>query len=250
MTTLTSRVLVIDGDPGILLTFAANLELAGLSVVTAGSPDAALDAMRTSGPFDLVVTDLRMDGMDGTTLLRKLRVMQPGVPVILATGYIHEQEIPTLLAEGVYTVITKPFEADHAVAIIEQAVRRPFVLVADEDGAEAERLAKGLTEIGLPARAVRSAGEALLVLRMDGVDICVAGVGLGAADGKTLPERIQHEKQEVGVIGLAPVAGADALVSRAATAGMFACVSKPVESPMLAQMIARARSRPRVRAAL
>lgn len=234
------RLLVVDDEPGVLATFAANLEIEGFDVTTAGSAEEAIEASSKKGPFDLVLTDMRMPGMSGVDLVRRLRVLQPGIPVVIITAFAQEALVREAIGEGVFAVLSKPFDMRAVGRVVRRATKRPFVLVVDEARAEAASLASSLESIGLRARPVQSAGEAMLVVGMDGVDVCVVNALLRGHDGAELTAEIRGKKPEVAVIALSADASEEPL-TRAAAAGAFGCVRKPVDAPALAQLIARAR---------
>ena len=240
MTTTRIRILVVDDDPGVLSTLTANLELEGFSVTGASSAVAALDASTKYGPFDLVITDMRMPEMNGAQLIRKLRVLQPGIPVILMTAFLESSAVAEVVREGVFTVVTKPFEVEALTRIVQRAAKRPFVLVVDDARAAGSSVAMSLDGIGLRARAVQSAGEAILVLGLDGVDVCVVDADLAGNDGGSLTAEIRKKNPDISVIAVSEPGSADQ-ITRAAAGGAFGCLEKPFDVSALAGLIARAR---------
>lgn len=234
------RVLVVDDEPGILTTVAANLELAELDVVTASSGQEAIELSMKRGPFDLVLTDLRMPGFSGAELLRRLRGLQPGIPVILMTAYAQENLMGEVFSDGVFTVVNKPFEVDDVVRIVLRAAKRPFVLVVDSVRTSGSAMAAALQGVGLGARAVQSAGEALLVLGMNNVDVCIVDASLTGQDGEALTKKIREKNAAVRVIAVAEP-GATDVFSKSAAGGAFGCVEKPIDTAKLVRLIARAR---------
>ena len=92
------RVLCVDDEPGLLKLVERLLERMDLEVATAATPIAAL-ALFDAEHFDLVVTDIRMPGMDGHAFLAEIRSRDPQVPVIVATlrtviAYLSASERP------------------------------------------------------------------------------------------------------------------------------------------------------------
>ena len=82
-----SRVLVVDDEPGILEFAARTLRAAGYDTSTAASGHAALVLAESAGPFDLLLTDMRMPEMNGDELARRLRQINPDLKVLYLTGY-------------------------------------------------------------------------------------------------------------------------------------------------------------------
>ena len=79
------RILVVDDEEAILYVFERYLSVAGYGVTVAGN---GVDAIRAAeaGPFDLLITDFRMPGMNGVEVIHALRRLQPGLPALVISG--------------------------------------------------------------------------------------------------------------------------------------------------------------------
>lgn len=236
----STRVLVVDDEPGVRMTVAANLDLAGLDVVTASTGREAISAAASQGPFDLVLTDLRMPQMSGAELIRRLRTVQPGIPMILMTAYAREDLVSELFADGLFTVLSKPFDVEDVVNVVVRATKRPFVLVVEEPQPTGAELVAALGASGLRTLTAKSPGEALLVIETHRVDVCVVEAGLA---GATLIPNLLSKNPDLRIIAISG-SGSRELLSHASTSGAFGCLEKPIEPPELVRMIARARGVP------
>jgi CheY-like chemotaxis protein len=105
------RVLVVDDEQVLRDLYSEVLSEAGYSVMTAASGVAAL-ALVAAQPFDLVVTDYRMEGMDGIELVRRLKRARSQMPVILLTSHIGPTTALEALRAGAFWYLTKPVEVD------------------------------------------------------------------------------------------------------------------------------------------
>ncbi len=103
------RILLVDDDPNILEVLAMRLESKGFNAVTAESAEAALDQM-TGQPFDLVLTDLRMSGLDGMDLLEQVNEKHAETPVIILTAHGTIPNAVEAMQKGAFSYLTKPFE--------------------------------------------------------------------------------------------------------------------------------------------
>ncbi|KXG84473.1 sigma-54-dependent transcriptional regulator [Agrobacterium bohemicum] len=123
-----SRVLLIDDEEDLRLSTAQALELAGLDVVTVDNADHVFELIGYS--FDgIIVSDIRMPGMDGMTLLQKVRELDAEIPVILVTGHGDVQLAVSAMRNGAYDFIEKPFSVQYLAGIIKRAIdRRSLVL--------------------------------------------------------------------------------------------------------------------------
>src|SRR5262245_58445775 len=115
-----NRVLVVDDDASIRAVVAEVLRDDGHVVAEAGSGDQALAAC-DGNEFDLVLTDIRMPGMDGITLLERLRERIPGVHVVVMTSHASLETAVGALKRGAYDYLNKPFEN---LDIISEVARR------------------------------------------------------------------------------------------------------------------------------
>lgn len=122
------RILLIDDEEEMRRSSAQALELFGLEVETFSSAEPVLELVGYA--FDgVVVSDIRMPGMDGMTLVQRIREVDPEVPVILVTGHADVQLAVSAMRAGVYDFLEKPFTAQHLAGIIRRALdRRSLVL--------------------------------------------------------------------------------------------------------------------------
>ena len=123
------RLLLVDDDTSLLRLLTLRLEANGYEVATATSGEGALEAMAEARP-ELVITDLRMEGMDGMALFRLLRERHPGLPVLILTAHGSIPEAVEATREGVFGFLGKPFDADELLTEIQRALslggeRRP-----------------------------------------------------------------------------------------------------------------------------
>lgn len=117
------RVLVVDDEPSVLETIAAILSREGYAVATAETASHALEHLR-SDRFDVVLTDLRLAGGNGISLLAEIRRNWPETMTIMLTGYASLQSAIDALREGVYDYLTKPCDVEDLKATVARAIDR------------------------------------------------------------------------------------------------------------------------------
>jgi len=105
-------ILIVDDDPTLLRLLGILLREEGHTVMSAESGEAAL-GLATAVKPDMVLTDLRMGGMDGLELLESLRKMYPMLPGIILTAHGNIPEVSGPARRGVLGFIQKPYEARH-----------------------------------------------------------------------------------------------------------------------------------------
>ncbi|MDQ3636067.1 MAG: response regulator transcription factor [Acidobacteriota bacterium] len=136
------RILVIDDEPNLLRAVEAVLRGAGFSVTIARNSREALFAIARTLP-DLIVSDIRMPGMDGFALARKLRAATHTaiVPIIFLTALDETEDRVEGFRAGVDVYLTKPFEPDELVAVIRNILKRvenTHTTIAEMVGTETE----------------------------------------------------------------------------------------------------------------
>ena len=109
---MSERILVIDDEPDMLMLLRMIIEdNTNYEVETTNNPVEGLK-MLTEEAYDLVISDLKMPGMDGLELFDELRKMSPDIPVIIITAYGSPEAAGEALKKGVADFITKPFRKD------------------------------------------------------------------------------------------------------------------------------------------
>jgi CheY-like chemotaxis protein len=106
----SETVLLVDDEPTLLNLGAAMLRRAGYRPLTARRGEEALELCRSRpGEVELVVLDLSMPGMGGQQCLEELRRLRPGLPVLIASGYLSDHKVHEALAAGASDFVAKPF---------------------------------------------------------------------------------------------------------------------------------------------
>jgi two-component system, NtrC family, response regulator GlrR len=126
------KILLVDDDPDLLKLLALRLESAGYRVETADSALAALACLSNERP-SAVITDLRMERMDGMALLHDLHKKCPGLPVIILTAHGTIPEAVEATRNGAFAFLTKPVNKDELLLQVERAIEASGAIVENED---------------------------------------------------------------------------------------------------------------------
>lgn len=116
-----SRVLVVDDEAAIRDLLAKTLALAEYDVDLAPDGRTALERLRIM-PYDLLITDLKMPGVDGLAVIREARRMKADIPVIIITGFSTEASAIEAVNLGVAGYLTKPFRVPRVLAAAAKAL--------------------------------------------------------------------------------------------------------------------------------
>ncbi|MED8848973.1 two-component system response regulator QseF/GlrR [Escherichia coli] len=126
-----AHLLLVDDDPGLLKLLGLRLTSEGYSVVTAESGAEGLRVLNRE-KVDLVISDLRMDEMDGMQLFAEIQKVQPGMPVIILTAHGSIPDAVAATQQGVFSFLTKPVDKDALYQAIDDALEQAR-LVAQSD---------------------------------------------------------------------------------------------------------------------
>ena len=128
------KILLVDDDPGLLRLLSIRLRAEGYEVEAVESAHKALGCLHRFSP-DLVVTDLRMDKMDGIGLLKELQTRSPGLRVIIITAHGTIPDAVTATQSGAFGFLTKPIDKDELMTTVEKALKVSGSVEVEEDWA-------------------------------------------------------------------------------------------------------------------
>ncbi len=118
------HILIVDDDVALLeaLPEALRLRMAPITIDTSDTAQAALERIATTD-YDAIVSDIKMPGMDGLTLLQHIRQLRPETPTLLITGHGDHDPAIQALRYGAYDFIQKPIDRDYFVASLRRAIQ-------------------------------------------------------------------------------------------------------------------------------
>lgn len=190
MTEQVPRILLVEDDDAVRLGVEQALELADLPVISFAAAEPALAALRRDGA-DVLVSDIRLPGMDGLSLMRTALELDAGLPVVLMTGHGDIAMAVGAMREGAYDFIEKPFASDRLVATVTRALEKRRLT------AEVGALRRALTQQdGLDAALLGRSPAMMAVKRLirqvadTGADVLILGE---TGSGKEMVARALHQ---------------------------------------------------------
>ena len=142
------KLLIADDEKNIREGLAASLEIDGYKTVCVADGEEAWKHF-CKGDIDLVITDLRMPGMDGGELMRRILAENPGFPVVVLTGHGTVENAVNAMREGAWDFLTKPVNLDRLSLLVKRALdNRELIMRHREMEAELERSRLSNTMIG------------------------------------------------------------------------------------------------------
>ena len=118
-----ANVLVVDDDIRLRKLCTAFLQREGYSVATAENAEQAIEQVQAS-PFDLVLTDLKMPGMSGQELVRRLQLIQSDLLVIVMSGSLDAGEKAEFATREMYEFVEKPFNMKELQDMVKKVLAR------------------------------------------------------------------------------------------------------------------------------
>jgi len=115
------KIMIIDDEEGLCRMMAAVLMDDGHAVRTFNSPLEAVDLFRPN-IWDLVISDIKMPGINGLEVLQKIKTIEPDIPVIVITAFATVEMSIQALRKGAYDMLTKPFEPDELLFRVRNAL--------------------------------------------------------------------------------------------------------------------------------
>ena len=120
------KVLVVDDEEVIRKGICRVMEGRGYQAESSESGFGAIEKLQKA-PFNIVITDLKMPGMDGIEVLKAIKIMQPDVPVIIITGYSTVDTAVDAMKNGAFDYIAKPFTPKQIIEMVEKALEQRTV---------------------------------------------------------------------------------------------------------------------------
>ena len=244
------RLLLVDDEEDFLASAASALERRNIEVITA---DNGMEALEICGKqaFDVVVLDVKMPGIDGVELFRRIKTKIPGLPVIILTGHGTIAQAFETSKDGIYDYQMKPCSIDElAVKIFEAAetnkresgkLAEPDIklLLVDDEEDLLESIAGFLRRRKLKVFTQQSGEGALKFIADNRVDIVVLDIKLPGLDGIEILKRIKSDFKDIEVILLTGHPKVENAI-KGIRLGAFEYLVKPVDSEQLLNSIIKA----------
>ena len=231
------RILIVDDDQRMTRTLSDILSMAGHQPVETNSGAHALELARTQ-PFDCVLTDVRMPGMDGVELHRQLRQNLPGLPVMLMTAYASDAIIRKGLDEGVVGVFDKPLDISNMLGFFTSLAKQRSIVIVDDDPDFCKTLGDILQKRGFSVLQISDPHTEVELMTAD-AQVILLDMKLNGVSGVDVLKQVRQRYPELPVL---MVTGYRQEMMAAIQAALeihaYACLYKPLEIPTLLQTLA------------
>ncbi|HET6879737.1 MAG TPA: response regulator [Pirellulales bacterium] len=233
----TSRILVVDDEVDTCANLSDILTDLGFQVDVAYDGMSAL-ALVKQNAYDVALLDLKMPGMDGLELYRRIKDVQSGTVAIVVTAYASSHTANDALAAGAWQILSKPVDLSRLLALVDEAVGQPLVLIVDDDHDLCQNLWDLFRERGYRVCLAHDPADAGERLRQRKHDVVLIDMKLpqgSGADVFRLVRQANPEARTVLVTGLR--SEMEQLVEQTLAEGADAACYKPFDVPVLLQTL-------------
>ncbi len=229
------RILLVDDEKEFVESLSERLELRNMKAEVAYDGEQALQAVREGKP-DVMVLDLRMPGIDGIEVLRKVKKDHPNVDVVILTGHGTDKDEEEALRLGATAFLKKPVDLDQLVGTVNKENLR--VLLVDDEKEFVESLSERLELRNLKTDVAYDGEQALKAVKKDKPDIMVLDLRMPGINGIEVLRKMKKKHPKVPVVILTGH-GTDKDEKEAMRLGASAYLQKPVDVDQLAGTLHR-----------
>lgn len=232
------RILIVDDDRRMTRTLADILSLSGHEAVEAESGLDALEKIRKT-KFDCVLSDIKMPEMNGVELHRRLREIQPGLPVMLMTAYAADELIRQGLDEGVAGVFDKPLDINYLLGFLTSLSKNRTIVIVDDDESFCRTLDDILHHRGFKVSQITDPHVDVSLITTD-AQVILLDLKFNGISGLDVLKDIRKNNPSLPVL---MVTGHRQEMASSIEAALqinaHACLYKPLEIPKLLDMLAQ-----------
>jgi DNA-binding NtrC family response regulator len=230
------KVLLVDDEQEFAKSLSDRLQLRDVDAKVAFDGEQALEAMKED-EADVMILDLRMPGIDGIEVLRRVKKDHPDVSVVILTGHGNEKDEEEALRLGATAFLKKPVELDQLVGAVRQEKLK--VLLVDDEEEFVDSLSERLALRNLTAAVAHDGERALEVVEAEEPDVMVLDLRMPGIDGIEVLRKVRKDHPGVAVVVLSGH-GTDADKKEALRLGASAYLKKPVDVDQLVGVLHRA----------
>jgi CheY-like chemotaxis protein len=222
------RILVVDDDRHMTLTLVDILSVVGYEVVEASSGEEALEKAKTIS-FDCVLTDIRMQGMNGIELHHALRQIQPGLPLVLMTAYATEDLLQEGQESGVVGALNKPLDIKLLLDLLAALNQPRIVAIVDDDPDFCLTLGDILQQRGFSVLKIIDP-HTEITRQVEGAQVILLDMKFNGITGLDVLREIRCHDPDVPVLLITGhCQEMAAVIKKTVELNIYACLLKPLE---------------------
>jgi DNA-binding NtrC family response regulator len=231
------KLLIVDDEPDTCANLADIFGELGYSVRVAYEGASALELAKKES-FDIALLDLKMPGMDGLQLFKRLKEVSQGTAAIIITAYAASDTARDAMEAGAWGLMAKPVDVQALFRTIDEALGQPVVLVVDDDHELCESLRDILMQKRFRVCVAHDLSDAKEQLRRQDFQVVLLDLKLPQGSGTELLEAVQNESPTARTIVITGHrSDAEETIQKALANGANAVCYKPFDVPGLLEMI-------------
>jgi two-component system, NtrC family, response regulator HydG len=230
-------ILVVDDDVDTCRNLADILSDLGYHVDTAHDGPTALERVRQKA-YDIALLDLKMPGMDGVTLYREIKRLRSGTVAIIVTAYASSETAHDALTAGAWQMLPKPVDFPKLLALVEEALGQPLVMVVDDDHELCATLWDLLRERSYRVYLAHDERQAAGHLRNNSFSVVLIDMRLPQGDGSTVFRLVRDTNPKARTVLITGHRSEmDQILQQVVAEGADAVCYKPFDVPVLLETL-------------
>lgn len=224
-----ASVLIVDDDKEMTETLSDILTELGHHVEVANDGLKAIEKVKAQ-PFDVILMDIRMPGINGVETYKEVKKNQPGAAVMMMTAYAVQDLVAEALEEGAYGVMYKPIDITRAIKLIESVKKSILILFVDVDLPTCETLINLLKKKRYHIAKVSSGEEAIKVVQKRNIDIVFIEVKMPVMNGLETYLALRKIRPNIKAIMMTRYRlEVQDLIDESLKESAYACIYKPID---------------------
>jgi len=233
------NLLIVDDDISLLETIGDVFQDRGYNVAMVEDGRRAIKLV-SRRYFDVILIDIKMPGINGLDTYKEVKKIIPTAAVIMMTGDSKEELVKKAIEEGAYTVIYKPFNVKRVIKVVEEALKKPVILIVDDRIEDRETLKDILDGRGYRAVLAKDGYEAVALAQKGSFDVILLDIKMPGMDGVKTLERIKEFRPDTGVIMMTAYS-MEEFVEESLRKGAYTCLFKPINVEKMLEAIQKVR---------
>jgi DNA-binding NtrC family response regulator len=224
-----NRILIVDDEQDSCANLADIFVDLGYQVDTANDGMAALELVKQNN-YDIAILDLRMPGMDGVDLYRRIREVSAGTVAIVVTAYASSDTAKSARSAGAWQILPKPVNIGQLLNLVNVALDSPLILVVDDDRDMCENLWDLMREKGYRVHLAHDVPDAAKAVQNHAFQVVLIDMQLPSGDGSQVLRLLRQQDpcaRTVVITGFA--SEMESRVQQALAAGANAVCYKPFD---------------------
>jgi CheY-like chemotaxis protein len=233
MSNAAPRILVVDDEVDTCANLSDILTDLGYQVDVAYDGLSALELVKQHA-YDVALLDLKMPGMDGLELYRRIKEIQSGTVAIVVTAYASSHTANDAIAAGAWKIVSKPVNLSNLLALVDEVLGQPVVLIVDDDHDLCQSLWDLFRERGYRVCLAHDPEGAAERLARRAHDVVLIDMKLPQGSGADVFRLVRHANPQARTVLITGLRGEmEQLVERTLAEGADAACYKPFDVPAL-----------------